>query len=300
MIDLKGLKIQLIDKTKLRPNARNPRLELNTESIDDTLRDPKTTIGIKKPLVVFDDGEIGQGHRRWTAAMKFPHIETVPAFVLKKADLTEVDILDVLMDHNEEDPLSKAECFLAIRPFFSLSFGDGAIIRRCKILLNSSFGSPAPEKIKDARREAEAMREDPDAAENKVVFDKHHGTIQNFRRLANLPENIQQEYLRAWQGRNSDLTQKDIKILSDYWNELIKADPSVTRENPPTAFGEKVEALKEINKKPDAKKAGVTKRTKTDIENMFKAIENALVRRTLSWALGEITDGELIEFVKNN
>ncbi|HPT70828.1 MAG TPA: ParB N-terminal domain-containing protein [Candidatus Cloacimonadota bacterium] len=301
MINLKGLKIQEIAKDKCFPNVKNPRIELITFDIDDTLKDEKTTTGIKKPCVVFDDGsgkfEIGQGHRRWASAMKFEHIKTIPCIVIPKSGLTELDMLEILMDHNEETPLSKAECFKAIKEFFLLSFGDSAIIKRCKMLLNSSFGSPSPEKIKDARKEAVEMHEDADRAEEKVIFEKHHGTIQNFRRLALLPVSVQEEYIKAWQGRNSDLTQKDIKILSEFWNELVKANPETKVSEPPKAFEDKVEELKEINRQPDDKKKSV-KRSKSDIENMSKGTENAIVRKTLSWVLGEITDSELKDYVK--
>lgn len=299
MIELKGLKIQMIDKNKLIPNKRNPRTSLITSDIDDTLRDPKTTMGIKLPLWIFDDMEIARGHRRHFAAMKFEHITTVPCMVIPKAGLSEVDILECIMDHNEESPLGKAECFNAIKQYFALSFGDSAIIRRCKILLNSAFGAPSPESIKDAIREAENMHEDIDKAEFDIVFKKHHGTIQNMRRLANLPNDVQTEYLKAWQGRNSALTQNDIKILSKLWDELIKAMPETKRETPPAIFTDKVKALEEINRTPDTKVKSV-KRTKSDIDNMIKAVEDSKVRRTLSWVLGEITDSELIEFVKNN
>lgn len=295
MVDLKGIKVQMIDKSKFKFNVRNPRIDLDTTNIDPSIEKN----GVLKPVICNQEFELFQGHRRITSVNKFPQWTLVPALVLDDAKLTEEDKLDLIMDHGEESPLSKAECFNAVKEFFKLSYGETAVIERCYAMLNQAFGSPSQEKIMESKAEAIRMHEDPKLAEKKILIAKHRGTIQNMKRLALLPDCVAEEYVKAWKGRNSLISQKDVKILDDLYNELWKTDPTIKRDNPPQIFLDKFEELKAINQRADSAEPKAVKRTKNDIENMMKSLENAIVRKTLTWVLGECTDVELRDYVKS-
>jgi hypothetical protein len=284
-MEIKG-KIQQYDWRKCTFNPLNPRRNFDTTDIDASVRE----FGVKEPVLINQDGLIYKGARRVTSISKTNH-PTLPAIVIDDSKMTETEKFELIFDHSESKPLDKAECFNAVKELFHLSYGQTAVIKRCAACLNQAFGAPSVEKIRKAKAEAINCHEDPDRAEEEVIKTKHRGTVQNMERLAHLPSMVADEYLKAWQGNNSLLTQKDVQILAKFYEELWKADPSVTRDNPPQAFIDKFEELKAINSvedEPGAEK--LVRRTKADIENMMKACEDAKVRRTLAWVLGEVTD----------
>lgn len=287
-------KVVMIDKHKCQPNPLNPRRDLDTTDIDPSVREK----GVMSPIMVNQDYVVYRGHRRLIAIMKTAH-EQIPCIIVDDTKMSDTEKFDLLLDHSQEKPLSKSESYIAIKEFFRLGYGEVAVIKRCYSILNLAFGAPSPEKIAKAKAEAIATHDDPDRAEEQVLITKHRGTIQNMKRLAMLPDMVAEEYLKAWQGNNSLLTQKDVLILAKLWDELVKADASITRQNPPQVFTDKVAELMAINETPDEggeKKA--VKRTKADIEDMMKACEDVKVRLTLAWVLGDSTRESFLKSIK--
>jgi hypothetical protein len=297
-------KVLMVDPKKLVMNPENPRpvseysIEpiLATASIVDEAT--KQMKGIHTPLFVEQNtNKILRGHRRATAAVQL-NLEAVPVIYMDTSKMSPSEVYEFMLDHSSELPLSKAGAFRSIQKLFRFGFGEMAVLKRVSPILNLAFGAPAPEKIADARLIAERQHEDPDAAEFKVLSDKHRGTLQNMKRLSLLPDAVGDEYIKSWQGKDCLLTQKDIKILDTMYNDLWKADPTLKRDNPPIVFIDKMNELQAVNSEPEPEVKKTVKRTKNDVENMMKACENAIVRKTLSWVLGETKENELLDFVR--
>ena len=297
-------KVVMVNPNELIPNEENPRpveeydIEpiLATASIVDEAT--KKYKGIHTPMFVeLGTKKVLRGHRRLAAAKKLG-LEAVPVIYVDTSKMTPSEVYEFMLDHSSEKPLSKAGAFRAIQHLFRYGFGEMAVLKRVSPILNLAFGAPASEKIADARLIAERQHEDPDAAEFKVLADKHRGTLQNMKRLALLPDAVGDEYIKAWQGKDCLLTQKDVKILDDVWNKAWKENPELKRDNPPAEFLTKFEELKAVNAEPEPEIKKTIKRSKSDIENMMKACENAIVRKTLSWVLGETKESELLDFVR--
>jgi len=294
-MEIKGKFVMAYDWRKITRNPRNPRRDFDTTDIDASVREH----GVKDAVTVNQDGMLYKGERRLTAISKTNH-DMLPAIVIDDRNLTETEKYEIILDHSESKPLSKSEAYNAVQELIRLSFGQTAVIKRCASILNQAFGSPSKEKIASARAEAVNCHEDPDRAEEEVIKTKHRGTIQNMERLASMPDFVAEEYVKAWQGRQSLISQKDILILSRLWEELWKADPTVKRDTPPQEFVDKFTELKAVNAEPEvpgeAKKA---KKSKAETENMMKACENAFVRKTLSWTLGDITEQAFLSDIKS-
>jgi hypothetical protein len=294
----------MVDPKELVFNPENPRPSeeydiepiLATASIiDEATKEYK---GIHTPLFVeMGTKKILRGHRRNTAALKLG-LKLVPVVFVDTSKMTASEVYEFMLDHSSEKPLSKAGAFRAIQHLFRYGFGEMAVLKRVSPILNLAFGAPASEKIADARLIAERQHEDPDSAEFKVLADKHRGTLQNMKKLSLLPDVVGDEYIKAWQGKDCLLTQKDVKTLDKLWEDLWKADPVLKRDNPPAQFIDKMNELMAVNAEPEPEVKKTIKRSKSDIENMMKACENPIVRKTLSWVLGETTESELLNFVK--
>ena len=268
-MEIKG-KITQYDWRKIVRNPLNPRRDFDTTDIDADVRE----FGVKEPMYINQEGLLYKGERRLTAVSKTNH-QNVPVIIVDDSKWTDTEKYNFILDHSESKPLSKAEAYNAVKQLIRLGYGQTAVIKRCASVLNQAFGYPSKEKIASAKTEAVNCHEDPDRAEEEVIKTKHRGTVQNMERLASMPDFVAKEYVKAWQGRQSLISQKDVLILSKLWDELWKADPSVKRDEPPKVFVDKFEELKAVNNEPESDVAKkVAKKTKAEIENMMKACEN--------------------------
>jgi hypothetical protein len=284
----------MVAVSDVKPNPLNPRLDLD---VSDILESVKSN-GVHTAILVNKDFVTYRGHRR-TIAARAAGLTEIPAIVFDDTKLSEGEKYELLLDHSGEKPLNKAEAFRAIQHFFLLGYGELAVIRKAYAILNLAFGAPSSDKLAEARIVAERQHENADEAESKVIETKHRGTVQHMKRLALLPSMVADEYCKTWSGKPSLITQNDVKTLDKVWNELWKADPSVKRDNPPASFVDKFEEIKLVNASKDSEEAGsLKKRTNAEIQDMLKACEDAKVRLTLQWVLGEGSRQTFIDSIK--
>ena len=113
----------------IRPNARQPRRQIDTETIGE-LAESIRAQGVMQPILVRNDGdgsyELIAGERRWRAA-RAAGLATVPALV-RDADERDSLLLALVENVAREDlsPVEEARAYAALLDEFELTLGDVA------------------------------------------------------------------------------------------------------------------------------------------------------------------------------
>jgi len=74
------MKLQLIDKTKIKPDSGQPRKTFDIEELTASIREK----GVITPLVITPDLKILDGERRWRAAQKVNNIKKLPCVIIEE------------------------------------------------------------------------------------------------------------------------------------------------------------------------------------------------------------------------
>ena len=91
------LKIEYVDKTRLKPYANNAKIH-TAEQIEQIKRSIEE-FGFNDPVAVWHDNEIIEGHGRLLAVMEMDDIKEVP--VIRLDDLTDEERRAYMLAHNQ-------------------------------------------------------------------------------------------------------------------------------------------------------------------------------------------------------
>ena len=92
-----ALKIEYLDKEKLKPYANNAKIH-TAEQIEQ-IKKSIQQFGFNDPIAVWRENEIVEGHGRLLAVMEMPTIETVP--VIRLDNLTDEQRRAYMLAHNK-------------------------------------------------------------------------------------------------------------------------------------------------------------------------------------------------------
>lgn len=236
-IDIMSLAVDSLFPLDLSKNVRDPSGA--TYDVGGLKADIFATGGLTaRPLVHFKGGKFDRvirGYRRVTAVgqlkAEYPHDrrwDKIEAEV--QHDLTEAEIIDLMIDHGNTKSLEKHEVVRAIWMELDAdpTVTDARLAAKVQGLLEVHFPWPVGKDKTEA-----------------AVADHYHGTIQNIRNGFRLPKVAQDAYLRKVRGEISYPTKKEVATLVKIFEDARKADPKceVTKENPGATFTKKWEEL---------------------------------------------------------
>ena len=260
------VKFEAAKVSSLKANENNARTTIDTSGL-------VWDGGIIEPLLVRKDGTVLKGHRRLKLAEE-NEAKTVPVLRLTE-EISQDKELELLHDHGQALGLNKAEAYKQLIDFFRLGYTETRVAELKAGLLNSTWGSPKPEKLEE-KGFAVATKE------------RHRSKLQSAKRLAILPEYVAEEYISAMEDGRKSISVNDIKSLEKTYSEN------------PERFAQVFEAVKEAkaNETKTESKTEPKMLKKSDLEAMLPMLKSKDAIATIEWVLGKTSIEKYRSIVK--